>query len=494
MLTSVPNAGERADIVSYLATLPAAPGTRPARPVASVMPAPAPPALRTGPAAMGDYRDDGPGVRRQIKVGDLPSPFATPASRNSPMVADPPAGTSLHAPPGFTARLFLGGLTGPRLMRVAPNGDIFVVESNVGRIRVLRARDGAEQPARDEVFASGLHRPFGVAFFPAGDSPKWVYVANSESVVRFRYQPGDLVATGAPQVIVPKLADSSGGHWTRDVAFSRDGSAMYVSVGSASNVAETVPTRRPRRPSSGRRHTLSARRGGTKTGERTSWSSTPTAVIAGSSPRASAIASASPSPRRRVISGAPPTSATGLATTSSPTTPRACGAAPSMADPGTTSATTRIRATRASARTSRRRSASPMSCSPRTRLLCRSPSTTGARSRRRCGATRSSRSTGPGIVRFARATRSSVCVRATACPRASTGLLDGVRDRRRSRLGSACRRRGGTRRSLACERRRQRLRVARELRAFEVAGRQPHTRGVSGGTRRRVTRRGDTSP
>ena len=243
MLTSVPNAGERADIVSYLATLPAAPGTRPARPVASVMPAPAPPALRTGPAAMGDYRDDGPGVRRQIKVGDLPSPFATPASRNSPMVADPPAGTSLHAPPGFTARLFLGGLTGPRLMRVAPNGDIFVVESNVGRIRVLRARDGAEQPARDEVFASGLHRPFGVAFFPAGDSPKWVYVANSESVVRFRYQPGDLVATGAPQVIVPKLADSSGGHWTRDVAFSRDGSAMYVSVGSASNVAETVPTK-----------------------------------------------------------------------------------------------------------------------------------------------------------------------------------------------------------------------------------------------------------
>ncbi len=71
--------------------------------------------------------------------------------------------------------------------------------------------------------------------------PHWVYVANNNSVVRFRYRNGDLKARAAAEVIVPHLCDTTGGHTTRDVAFSGDGKRMFISVGSGSNVAEGMP-------------------------------------------------------------------------------------------------------------------------------------------------------------------------------------------------------------------------------------------------------------
>jgi glucose/arabinose dehydrogenase len=126
---------------------------------------------------------------------------------------------------------------------VAPNGDVFVAESNQGRIRVLRAADGAVHAEQVSVFATGVTRPFGIAFYPPGPEPHWVYVAETNAVVRFPYVSGDLVARGSPETIVPKLTDSGGGHWTRDVAFSTDGQRMFVSVGSASNVAEKMSRR-----------------------------------------------------------------------------------------------------------------------------------------------------------------------------------------------------------------------------------------------------------
>ncbi len=129
-------------------------------------------------------------------------------------------------------------MTGPRLLRVAPNGDIFIAETSENRLRVLRAADGAEAPAENEVFATGLNRPFGVTFYPPGPEPQWIYVANNNSVVRIPYQKGDLKARDAAQIIVPKLADSTGGHTTRDVAFSKDGKRMFISVGSGSNAGE----------------------------------------------------------------------------------------------------------------------------------------------------------------------------------------------------------------------------------------------------------------
>ena len=137
-------------------------------------------------------------------------------------------------PNGFEVNLFASGLAGPRIIRTAPNGDVFVAESSAGRIRVLRPN--GTQAAQPSVFASGLHYPFGIAFYPPGPDPQWVYVGNTDSVVRFPYRNGDLTARGAAETIVPHLP--VGGHRTRDVVFSPDGKTMYVSVGSGSNVAE----------------------------------------------------------------------------------------------------------------------------------------------------------------------------------------------------------------------------------------------------------------
>lgn len=196
-----------------------------------------------GTAAFGDWRGDLPGVRRLITPADLPPPHATQSARSSPSVVARPDGASPNAPPGFAVTLFAAGLTGPRLVRVAPNGDIFVAESRANRVRVLRAADGAEKAAQTEIFASGLDRPYGIAFWPPGASPRYVYVANTGSVVRFPYRAGELQPGGPAETVVSGLP--TGGHWTRDLVFSSDGNRMFVSVGSHSNVGwDAYETRR----------------------------------------------------------------------------------------------------------------------------------------------------------------------------------------------------------------------------------------------------------
>ncbi len=201
----------------------------------------APAGVLTGAAAYGDWRGDAPGVQRRITAADLPPPYASRSAGNAPSVDEAPAGALPVVPAGFTVARFAGGLDGPRLIRVAPNGDVFVAETGAGRVRVLRAVDGAAQPERSEVFASGLDGPFGVAFFPPGPDPRWVYVASNNTVVRFPYRAGDMRASGRPETVVPQISPGDGGHSTRDVQFSPDGRRMFVSVGSASNVAQGLP-------------------------------------------------------------------------------------------------------------------------------------------------------------------------------------------------------------------------------------------------------------
>ncbi len=237
MPMAIPDDAERHAVVDYLATLAAGNASAPAT-QAPVDTPPAAPGLRTGRAAFGDYRGDGPGVRRHITTADLPAPYSTPSAQNGPDVVAPPPGAHPYVPPGFRVDVFAHDLLGPRLLRVSPSGDLFVAESQAGRVRVLRAGDGARAVERDSIFASGLERPFGITFYPPGPDPKWVYVAETNAVVRFPYASGDLVARGEAQTIVPSLTRGQGGHWTRDVAFSPDGRQMFVSVGSGSNVAE----------------------------------------------------------------------------------------------------------------------------------------------------------------------------------------------------------------------------------------------------------------
>lgn len=188
---------------------------------------------REGRDAYGNWQADKPGTLRLIRPQDLPAPG--PSSANVSRVVTRPAGAMPQVPPGFRIELFAEGLSGPRIIRTAPNGDIFVAETRAGRIRVLRA-NGAAKPSVNEIFAGGLHAPFGIAFFPDGDNPQWVYVANTDSVVRFPYRSGDLKAAGPAETIVAKLP--VGGHSTRDIVFTPDNVRMLVSVGSASNIGD----------------------------------------------------------------------------------------------------------------------------------------------------------------------------------------------------------------------------------------------------------------
>lgn len=196
---------------------------------------------RQAPQASGfhDYRGDRPGVVHRITLAELPGPLATESAQNPPKLVPRPEGVLPQAPAGYTVSLFAGGLENPRLLRVAPNGDLFVAESRAGRVTVLRAAAGARKAATTEVFASGLNRPFGIAFYPLGPNPRYVYIGNTNAIVRYPYEAGDTKARGPQEVIVPELPAGGnlrgGGHWTRDIAFSRDGRKMFVSVGSHSN-------------------------------------------------------------------------------------------------------------------------------------------------------------------------------------------------------------------------------------------------------------------
>ncbi|HEY9140331.1 MAG TPA: sorbosone dehydrogenase family protein [Bryobacteraceae bacterium] len=198
--------------------------------------------VEEGRAAFTDYRHEQPGTVRKITIADLPQPYATRAVDNGAHLVARPANAWPQALPGFTVTEYATGLTNPRLVRTAPNGDLFVVESEPGRIRVLRGIDAHGHAEKMEVYATGLTQPFGLAFYPPGPNPTYLYVGNTNSVVRFPYHNGDMKASGKPETLV-KIPGGGrlrgGGHWTRDLAFSKDGAKLFISVGSHSNDDDT---------------------------------------------------------------------------------------------------------------------------------------------------------------------------------------------------------------------------------------------------------------
>jgi glucose/arabinose dehydrogenase len=235
-------ARQRWEIVTYVKSMRAAPTAQEAA-------APAPTdmslsKLKAAPptAPFTDFRYEKPGTVRKITVSDLPQPYATRSADNGPQLVARPENAWPVALPGFKVELYAAGLDSARTLRTAPNGDIFLTESDPGRIRVFRGltRDG--KPEQSAVFASGMKQPYGLAFYPPGPDPQWLYVGNTDEVVRLPYHNGDLKASGPPEHIAD--LPGGGGHWTRALDFSQDGKRMFVAVGSGSNVDDPDTTPR----------------------------------------------------------------------------------------------------------------------------------------------------------------------------------------------------------------------------------------------------------
>ena len=197
--------------------------------------------LLRGEGSFNDWTNEHPGNRYLIKASDLPKPYATDSAPNHSKVVPRPANAWPQVPNGFKIDQALTGLDQPRTVVTAPNGDIFLAESAPGRIRVLRGFGADGKVTTNEVFATGLTLPYGIAFYPPGPNPQYVYIGNTNSIVRFPYKNGDLKATGPAEAVVPSIpggAEYGGGHWTRSLAFSNDGKKLYAGVGSQENVGD----------------------------------------------------------------------------------------------------------------------------------------------------------------------------------------------------------------------------------------------------------------
>ncbi len=190
--------------------------------------------ILTGDAAWSDSSKLVPGTNHKITADKLPAPAE--AGRGKQKQIPRPANAMPKAPEGFAVNIFAEtGQNAPRQIRVAPNGDVFVVNETQNSITVYRGITADGKAMQSETFITGLNGPFGINFYPNGNDPKWVYIGNTNGVVRVSYKNGDMKATGMPEPLITDIP-GGGNHKTRDLVFSKDGKSMYVAVGSNSNI------------------------------------------------------------------------------------------------------------------------------------------------------------------------------------------------------------------------------------------------------------------
>jgi len=158
---------------------------------------------------------------------------------NPPAVVSAPPNFRPQVPDGFRVSVFASGFDEPRWLAVAPDGDIFVADSAAGEVIVLSDRRGLGRADSRNVFAEHLDLPFGIAFH--GD---YVYIANTNEVLRFRYDPRTSKRVGKAEHILDLPGLGYNQHWTRSLSFSADGERLFVSVGSQTNVSIESDTRR----------------------------------------------------------------------------------------------------------------------------------------------------------------------------------------------------------------------------------------------------------
>src|SRR5690349_6222828 len=132
--------------------------------------------ILTGKQAFSNTASLKPGVAHKITAKDLPKPGETPSGRSGGAGSRPPDAMP-QAPAGFKVNIYAGeGLTNPRQIRTAPNGDYFVTDTSAGQIKIFRGMTADGKPQENSVFATGLNQPFGVNFYPNGATPQWLYV------------------------------------------------------------------------------------------------------------------------------------------------------------------------------------------------------------------------------------------------------------------------------------------------------------------------------
>lgn len=218
MPVNVSDANDRKVLIAYLSSLKGSAAKTTEKPAGATA------------STVGDWRQDAPGVHHRVTVADLPAPFATPSASNGPGVVNADKATP-KVPAGFTVSVFASGLKGPRQIRVASTGDLFVAEAGKNRVIVFHNSGGTLSPT-PENFVSEINDPFGIAFYPAA-KPQYVYLSSPTSVVRVPF------IGGAKETVIANLA-TGGGHTSRDLIFSADGKSLYAAVGSASNVGENM--------------------------------------------------------------------------------------------------------------------------------------------------------------------------------------------------------------------------------------------------------------
>jgi glucose/arabinose dehydrogenase len=200
-------------------------------------------ALTVGAQSTSAARQSSPTKPQRIVIqpNGLPQPFHSESVRNPPKVVSAPSGAKLEVPMGFDVTTYSeGDYQNPRWIIEGANGDLFLADSRANNIYLLRDtnKDGKIDNASERfTFATGLKMPFGMAIQNVAGQT-YFYVGNTDSIVRFKYKAGQTKLEGEAE----KLIDlPPGGHWTRNILFSRDGKKMYIAVGSLSNVNEGEP-------------------------------------------------------------------------------------------------------------------------------------------------------------------------------------------------------------------------------------------------------------
>jgi glucose/arabinose dehydrogenase len=180
-------------------------------------------ALAVSPALAAEQ----PGTMHHIQASALPKPFATPAVENSSHVVARPKDAMPLVPKGFAISLYATGLTHPRFMELAPNGGVFLSEPDAGKVTLL-------QGGKASVFATGFNKPHGLAWHDGA-----LYVCDLIAVWRVEDRNGK---AGARTRVTKDGFGPLGGHFSRDIAFDKSG-ALYVAIGSMSNIDEEKPPR-----------------------------------------------------------------------------------------------------------------------------------------------------------------------------------------------------------------------------------------------------------